>query len=101
MKSAILKLLLLSALFFNIAHAVVIASEEHCVHESAKEYVQEVDHGTKCGDLCDFHHFFHMSAIITPVIQHMPTIQHAEQPDTKLLTYHPPFKETENKPPIA
>ena len=101
MKSRMVKLLLLLALFFNIAHASVIASEEHCVHESMSEYVQEMDHGTECDDLCHFHHLFHFSAIIAPVVQYLPTVGHTEQPDAKLLAYHPPFRETENKPPIA
>ena len=95
------KLLLLLALFFNIAHASVIASEEHCVHESVSEYVQEMEQGTDCGDLCHFHHLFHFSAIITAAVEVIPTIQYAGQPDTELLAYHPPFRETENKPPIA
>ena len=101
MKSILLRLVLLSAMFFNIAHASVIASEEHCVHESVSEYVQEMDHGTECDDLCHFHHLFHFSAIITPVVEVMPEAAHTEQPHAELLTYHPPFRETENKPPIS
>jgi len=100
-KNKVLKLFVLLAIFFNIAHATVIASEEHCAHESVHEYIQEIEQPTECDDLCHFHHLFHFSAIITPAIQCLPAAQYKEQPDTKLLAYHPPFGKTENKPPIA
>ena len=101
MKSDIIKLLLLLSLFFNIAHASIIISEEHCSHKSASQYVQELDHDTECGDLCDFHHLFHFTAIITPAVQYIAAEKYTERPEIKLLNYHPSFRKTENKPPIA
>jgi hypothetical protein len=42
-----------------------------------------------------------MTAIITPEIIVSLFPKHTEQPDSKLLAYHPPFKRTEKKPPIV
>jgi len=101
MRSKIIHLLLLMALTFNIAHASIIAVEDHCDHESVSEYVLEQSDSQQCNDLCDLHHLFHLTAIITPTISFLNATQFRETPKTELLTYHPLFKETENKPPIA
>lgn len=101
MRSKLIYLLLLTALTFNIAHASIIASQDHCDHESISEYVLEQSESQECHDLCDLHHLFHMTAIITEVLSFINTSPYSEVPNTKLLTYHPPFKYTENKPPIA
>ena len=101
MQTKLLQLLLLLAIVFNIAHASIIAAEDHCIHESVGEYIAEQDHDTKCGDLCDFHHLFHFTAIITSPVELLDTPLYSEQPDTKELTWHPPFLEIANKPPIA
>jgi hypothetical protein len=88
-------------MFFNISHASIIASNDHCEHESVNEYIGEMTQSQECDDLCDIHHLFHVVAIITPVII-FPTDDHDKtQPDTTLLRYHPTFKETAKKPPIA
>ncbi len=101
MKAKFIHIILLLALTFNIVHASVIVLEDHCEHETACEYVNEQIQDTHCGDLCDFHYLFHLTAIIdTPVIFKYTSLS-AEAPKTDLLTYHPPFKRTENKPPIA
>ncbi len=101
MKSKLTYIVVLLALTFNIVHASVIAAEDHCVHESISEYLMEQSQDTDCGDLCDLHHLFHLTAIITSPITFPEKLLQREQPDTKLLRYHPPFQRSENKPPIA
>ncbi len=94
-------IVILLALAFNIMHASIIAAEDHCSHESVTEYLMEQSHGADCGDLCDLHHLFHLTAIITPALDFFAIALHTEQPTTEQLNYHPPFETTENKPPIA
>lgn len=101
MRSGLTKLLLLLALAFNIAHASIIAAEDHCNHETVIEYVMEQSHSTGCGDLCDLHYLFHLTAIITPAMDFFGFPLYTEQPTAEQLNYHPPFQTTENKPPIA
>ena len=101
LKKQMIHFLLLFSLFFNIAHASIIAEEDTCAHESAHEYVLEQTQSTNCGDLCDIHHLFHFMAIISHVDIHFDA-----KPTKTLLTekptlYTPPFKETSIKPPIA
>jgi hypothetical protein len=88
-------------MFFNIAHASFIAANDHCDHESVSEYIGEMSQSQECDDLCDIHHLFHFSAIITSETVIFTTLRYTKQPDSKLLAYHPPFKRTEQKPPIA
>jgi len=101
MKLKFIQLLLLLSIAFNITHASIIATEDHCDHESVLEYVSEQFESQDCDDICDIHHLFHLTAIITPVIIISISPKYTEQPDSELLTYHPPFKRTEQKPPIA
>jgi len=101
MHKKLIQFLLLLSIFFNIAHASIIASDDHCSHESISEYILEQSDSQECMDLCDLHHLFHLTAIITPSVTFINAAQYREVPNSKLLTYHPPFKETENKPPIA
>ncbi len=100
-KSLWIRSLLLLSLFFNISHASIIAAEDHCTHETVSEYVNEMTQSQECHDLCDFHHLFHMAAIITSPVVYIGHPDYTEHPVATLLSYHPPFKETENKPPIA
>lgn len=101
MNKKLVQLLLLLSLSFNIAHASIIAIEDDCPHETAHEYVMEQTQTSGCGDLCDMHHLFHWTAIITPAVSCVRTELHAEQLDTKELNYYPPFQKREKKPPIA
>ena len=101
MRSKFIQILLLFTMMFSIAHASIIAVEDHCDHETATEYVNEMTQSQECDDLCDIHHLFHLTAIITATLQFSSTQKYKEQPNTTLLAYHPPFKKTENKPPIA
>jgi len=101
MKNKILAFLVLSSLFFNIAHASIIAIEDDCQHESVEEYVLEYSQSTDCGDLCDTHHLFHFLAILDEPIMTLNPL-HAE--DTLLYTpsyYSDGFHKTTIKPPIA
>jgi hypothetical protein len=101
MKLKFIQVLLLLAIAFNITHAAFIATEDHCEHESVSEYLSEQFESQDCDDLCDIHHLFHLTAIITPEIIISIAPKYREQTCSKLLTYHPPFKRTEQKPPIA
>jgi len=101
MRSKLIHLLLLMALIFNIAHASIIATVDHCDHESVNEYVMEQSDSQDCHDLCDLHHLFHLTAIITVTVTFIHTSLNREIPSAELVLYHPSFKETENKPPIA
>ena len=101
MRRKLIQFLLLLSLSFNIAHASFIASHDHCHHEIASEYVLEQSGSQNCLDLCDLHHLFHMTAIITSTMTFVNTARYREVPSTELVTYHPTFKETENKPPIV
>ncbi len=101
MDRKIVGLVLLLALFFNTAHALIIHTEEQCIHETVTEFVQEFDHGSDCGDLCDVHHFFHIPAIPitpTPVIVAFPKPQPVEYRPHK---HTPPLLKPSYRPPIA
>ncbi|HFD13710.1 MAG TPA: hypothetical protein ENJ34_00240 [Epsilonproteobacteria bacterium] len=101
MKKQMIHFLLLFSLFFNIAHASIIATEDSCQHESAHEYITEQAHATDCGDLCDIHHLFHFMAIIIDTDIHFTIPPTRENVKIKLTLYTPPFQETSIKPPIA
>ncbi len=101
MKARLIRIVLLLAMIFNITHASIIATEDHCEHESINEYISEQFASQDCDDLCDIHHLFHLTAIITTPIFTPLSPKYTEQPNSDLLTYHPPFKRTEQKPPIA
>ncbi len=101
MKRALVHILLLSALFFNITHATIIAIKDSCHHESVHEYILEQSQATECGDLCDMHHLFHFMAIL----KH-ETIEISEHQAVTKLThtnrhYNASFQEANIKPPIA
>ena len=93
--------LLLFSLFFNIAHASIIATEDTCQHETAHEYVAEQSQATDCGDLCALHHLFHFMAIISNVQIHFDVKHDKTLLSEKPTRYTPPFQQTSIKPPIA
>ena len=101
MKKKLIQLLLLCSLFFNIAHATVIALEEDCHHDSVSEYVLDTHVDDECGDLCELHHLFHFMAIIVTPYTGMESLKHSEKLTLKSTRYTPPFKQTTIKPPIA
>ena len=101
MKKKFIHFLLLFSLFFNIAHAAIIAVEESCQHESVYEYIAEQSHASECDDLCELHHLFHFMAVLSHVdihldIQHTKTLL-AEKP----ALYTSALQQTSIKPPIA
>ena len=101
MKKKFIQLLLLYSLFFNIAHASIIAMEDECHHESVHEYILEQSETAECGDLCDMHHLFHFMAIIAAPILTLETPFSKTTLTHKTTRYTPPFKQTNIKPPIA
>lgn len=101
MKKKIVQFLMLFSLFFNIAHASIIAIEDECHYETAHEYVLEQSQSAECGDLCDVHHLFHFMAILdTQSITWNPSYAQ-EVLIHKNNRYTPPFQKTIIKPPIA
>ena len=101
MKKTFVTLLLLLSFFLNISHASIIANQEQCIQESTHEYLLEMDQSAECGDFCDMHHLFHLSAIIVPAIPFTPNVRYTDRPYSELLTYSPLHKKSESKPPIA
>lgn len=100
MKKKCIHLLLLCSLFFNIAHASIIAMENTC-HETVHEYVAEQSHDTHCGDLCELHHLFHFMAIVVTPELDFNTAPDKDKITLKVLQYTPPSQKTNIKPPIA
>jgi hypothetical protein len=96
-----IKLLLLLSLFFNIAHATLISSEDECHHETAHEYVLEQTQSADCGDICDIHHLFHFMAILDTPMLTIDTVFTRATLTHKATLYTPPFQQTNIKPPIA
>jgi len=88
-------------MFFNIAHASVIAMEDDCHHDTAAEYLMEQNIADECGDLCDMDHLFHFIAILSTANIDFDTSTHNAQPTQKIELYHPPFQENTTKPPIV
>jgi len=101
MKKYFIQFLLLFSLFFNIAHATLISSEDECHHETAHEYVLEQTQSADCGDICDIHHLFHFMAIIDAPIVAIESIFTRATLTHKATLYTPPFQQTNIKPPIA
>jgi len=101
LKKKLLHFLLLFSLFFNIAHATVIAIEEDCHHDSISEYILDTHVDDDCGDLCDMHHLFHFMAILDTSLIGFDNLVITTKFMQKSLQYTPPFKETSIKPPIA
>ena len=64
MKKTLIQFLLLSSLFFNIAHATIIAIEDDCHKETVHAYVMEQSKSSECAKVCDIHHCFHCMAIL-------------------------------------
>jgi len=101
MKKYFIQFLLLFSLFFNIAHATLISSEDECHHETAHEYVLEQTQSVECGDICDIHHLFHFMAILDTPILTIDTVFTRATLTHKATLYTPPFQQTNIKPPIA
>jgi len=101
LKKNLIQFLLLFSLFFNIAHATVIALEDECHHESAHEYVAEQSNSTECGDLCDVHHLFHFIAILDNHLLNEDNISRQEAFIQKVTFYVPPSPQRNIRPPIV
>jgi len=100
-KKQVTHFLLLFSLFFNIAHATIIATEDKCHHETAHEYVLEQTQASDCGDLCELHHLFHFMAILDQPIVDLDTHYYKTIPTyTNTFTIQNTY-ETTIKPPIA
>ncbi len=101
MNRKLVQFLLLLSLFFNNAHASVIAIEDDCHHETAHEYVMEQTQASDCGDLCDIHHLFHFMAILDTL--HVDFyVNHYKLHHIHTPTYYiPPFQKISIRPPIA
>lgn len=94
-------MIVLFALFVNIAHDAVIAIGDRHVSEPVFEYVLEQDKPSFCGHMGEYHSLFHFAAIITPAVAR---IEKSEK--TKPLVMNKPvhfisFFQTTIKPPIV
>ncbi len=92
--------MLLFAIFVNIAHAAFIYSLQSCDHETVCEYVMEIEQGSYCGDLCDIHHMFHLSAIPAECGMSIPTLSGATLIDYTNRHYRYPPADPDYRPPI-
>ncbi len=101
MRLKFVRVLLLLSILFNISHASIIATQDHCASESVTEYVAEQTHDTGCGDLCDLHHMFHFTAIITSYTPIVDSPKHRYLATSIAFCYYPPTKEKAYKPPIS
>ena len=101
MKKKFIQLLLLCSLFFNIAHATVIAIEEDCHHDTVHEYLLDTHVDDDCGDLCELHHLFHFMAILDVSLVDFDNLGIITRFMQESVHYTPPFKQTTIKPPIA
>jgi len=101
LKKYMIQSLLLFSLFFNIAHASIIAEEDNCAHETAYEYVMEQSQPSDCGDLCNLHHLFHFTAIVDRPMFTFAPLKVSDKFTQKTTLYTPPFQQTSVKPPIA
>ena len=88
-------------MFFNIAHASVIAMEDDCHHDTVAEYLMEQNIADECGDLCDMDHLFYFIAIPNIADLDFDTATPNVQPRQRNVLYYPPFKKTSTKPPIV
>ncbi len=93
--------MLLFAIFVNIAHAAFIYSFQSCEHETVCEYVVEIEEGSDCGDLCDIHHMFHLSAIPVDCDTHIPFISGNMEIDYTNRHYKHPPADPDYRPPIT
>ncbi len=96
-----IKFLLLLSLFFNIAHASIIALEDECHHDTVSEYMIEQNIDDQCANSCNMDHLFHFIAILDTLNIDFDISIHNEQPAQKITLYYPPFKKTTTKPPIV
>lgn len=101
MKNKYIQLCLLFSLFFNIAHASIIALEDKCQHETAYEYVLEQSPLSKCTDLCNIHYLFHFIAILETQNISGYINDTKENIIYKSNSFFPLFFETVIKPPIV
>jgi len=78
----------------------VLATQEHCDHKSVAEYSMEQNQDSNCGDICDLHHMFHLSAIITSSNSIVEKHNYNYLSTHIEFHYYPPSKEKAYKPPI-
>jgi hypothetical protein len=104
MKRKLIHIFLLLSLFFNVAHASIIAIEdrEHgCHHSDAIAYVMELSQGDQCGDLCDLHHLFHFVAIVTDDLLQIEMPNNTAVLQQLSVSYPSPLIRDMIKPPIV
>jgi hypothetical protein len=101
LKKRFIHILLLCSLFFNIAHATIIALEDDCHHDSVNAYILDSHADNDCDDLCELHHMFHFMAILSNSRLSVESAEPRQVSIFKPSRYTPPFKQTQIKPPIA
>lgn len=99
-----IKLLLLFSLFFNIAHATIIAVADDCTdchNNTVYDYVHATEVVVDPADLCTMDHCFHFTGIISTSDISFYDALYSEQPMQKNTFYSSPIQKTSIKPPIA
>ncbi|BBG65320.1 hypothetical protein NNO_0617 [Hydrogenimonas sp.] len=94
-------ILLLFSLFTNVVHAAIIYSFKSCEHETVCEYVLEMEQVNDCGDLCEKHHMFHLSAIPASFAMYIPSLAKRDVIDYLNKDYLPPLNDRTYRPPIS
>ena len=101
----LINLLLLTVMFFSIAHGVVLENDfgTHC---SVKEYVGEFDHAIKHhdehkADCCESHFMFHISFLLPDSLPLLESHSFNSEIEYKLHLNDITYKENTFRPPIA
>ena len=101
----LINLLLLTVMFFSIAHGVVLENEfaEHC---SVAEYIDEFNHPADHQDehnseICESHFMFHISFLLPDRLPLLESHSFNSTIEYKLHLNDVPYKENSFRPPIA
>lgn len=102
----LLSLLLLLALGFSIVHEFVIThhekSHQHCdVTEYVLEFSKPVADMHDSGDLCESHHLFHVSFILTQPLPLAQPLPRSQKPLAEISLYPVHLPGFFLKPPIS
>ena len=100
----LINLLLLTVMFFSIAHGVVLEDEfrNHC---TIQEYVSEFDHAIEQhdehkGDCCETHFMFHLSFLLPEIFSLFEMNEEVFVTQTHLLTNPYAYNKNSFRPPI-
>lgn len=68
--------MLLSISFASLhAYTIALLDEDHC---SVQHYIQEVEHSSETGDICDIHHLFHIPFLLPDAQVRLYSLLHVD-----------------------